>query len=102
MILGFLREETPDYSVCQKHDKVEEYFCIDCNQSVCASCVILGNHKEHKILTLNEIQKFAEQSLQKTEKLFKGVKVTQSLENLQEYAEKMKEKSALKSRHKMN
>lgn len=55
MIFGFLEDNPIKNKLCKKHNKIEEYFCIDDNESVCASCVIHGTHKEHNILTLNEI-----------------------------------------------
>lgn len=46
MIMGLIADSSSG-KICSKHDKVEEYFCINDNENVCASCVILGKHKDH-------------------------------------------------------
>lgn len=97
-----LEETGGENKLCLKHNKLEEYFCSDDNQTVCASCVILGVHKEHKIMTLKEMKKSAEEKLKKLSQLFKEIEITQSKKKMDKYLDQLREENFLLNRKKVN
>jgi hypothetical protein len=42
------RNEVDSKTNCQKHSRVFEIFCVDCDEEVCSDCVLFDDHKEHK------------------------------------------------------
>lgn len=41
---------------CFEHNKIKEFYCIDCEMEVCSICGLFGNHKNHKITTGGELK----------------------------------------------
>ena len=41
---------------CKKHDNFLEYFCMSCEEEICALCGLFGLHKDHKITTNKELK----------------------------------------------
>ena len=50
-----LNSNQPDdtQTKCSKHNKVSEYFCDTCQETICMSCTIL-DHKQHKFVSIEE------------------------------------------------
>eukprot|EP00826_Nyctotherus_ovalis_P008311 TRINITY_DN12146_c0_g5_i1.p1 TRINITY_DN12146_c0_g5~~TRINITY_DN12146_c0_g5_i1.p1 ORF type:complete len:529 (-),score=134.39 TRINITY_DN12146_c0_g5_i1:84-1670(-) len=43
--------------MCAEHGEVKKYVCQKCNKSVCSSCLLIGTHKGHESVLLEEGRK---------------------------------------------
>ena len=52
------RSETESASPnCKEHGRLIEYFCTEDNAAICSRCYIIGNHKNHSIISFEEKNK---------------------------------------------
>ena len=42
---------------CEEHGRLIEYYCTDDNTAICSRCYIIGNHKNHSIISFEEKNK---------------------------------------------
>ncbi|XP_067834960.1 E3 ubiquitin/ISG15 ligase TRIM25-like [Heptranchias perlo] len=50
---------------CVDHKKILEYYCEDDAECVCVSCVIIGKHKSHTLLSLDQAQAAIKEELER-------------------------------------
>ncbi|XP_067834721.1 E3 ubiquitin/ISG15 ligase TRIM25-like isoform X1 [Heptranchias perlo] len=50
---------------CVDHKKILEYYCEDDAECVCVSCVIIGKHKSHTLLSLDQAQAVIQEELER-------------------------------------
>lgn len=43
-----------NWKLCKTHKRQYEALCKDCSVMICPSCVIIGEHKKHNIIPLND------------------------------------------------
>ncbi|XP_067834719.1 E3 ubiquitin/ISG15 ligase TRIM25-like [Heptranchias perlo] len=58
---------------CVDHKKVLEYYCEDDAEYVCVSCTIIGKHKSHTLLSLDEAQAAIKEELEREIESLRGV-----------------------------
>ena len=48
---NFVQEE-----MCEEHEQVIQYFCINCFKSICSDCAVMTQeHKNHKLEKLSKL-----------------------------------------------
>ncbi|XP_067834046.1 E3 ubiquitin/ISG15 ligase TRIM25-like [Heptranchias perlo] len=58
---------------CVDHKKVLEYYCKDDAECVCVSCTIIGKHKSHTLLSLDQAQAAIKEELEREIESLRGV-----------------------------
>ncbi|XP_067834732.1 E3 ubiquitin/ISG15 ligase TRIM25-like [Heptranchias perlo] len=58
---------------CVDHKKVLEYYCKDDADCVCVSCTIIGKHKSHTLLSLDQAQAAIKEELEREIERLRGV-----------------------------
>ncbi|GFS16808.1 RING finger protein 17 [Elysia marginata] len=71
---------------CEEHGRLIEYFCTDDHAAICSRCYIIGNHKNHSIISFEE----------KNKELITDIEIeTESAQRVIRQLEKSDEKLAL-------
>ncbi|XP_053545214.1 E3 ubiquitin-protein ligase TRIM62-like [Bombina bombina] len=52
-----------DYMKCSIHKEVLKYYCSEDNVSICTSCCLLGEHKNHKVELINDAFKSTQEKV---------------------------------------
>ncbi|XP_072262330.1 E3 ubiquitin-protein ligase TRIM11-like [Pyxicephalus adspersus] len=88
-------QEEPS-ALCPIHKKILEYYCSDDNMCVCVSWCLIGEHKSHKMESLEEASEKKKNKMRNVLKqlLTKKEKTEESVQNLHECRRKMEEKAA--------
>ncbi|XP_067837598.1 E3 ubiquitin/ISG15 ligase TRIM25-like [Heptranchias perlo] len=58
---------------CVDHKKVLEFYCKDDAECVCVSCIIIGKHKSHTLLSLDQAQAVIKEELEREIESLRGV-----------------------------
>ncbi|XP_067834036.1 E3 ubiquitin/ISG15 ligase TRIM25-like [Heptranchias perlo] len=58
---------------CVDHKKVLEFYCKDDAECVCVSCIIIGKHKSHTLLSLDQAQAAIKEELEREIGSLRGV-----------------------------
>ncbi|XP_067834035.1 tripartite motif-containing protein 29-like [Heptranchias perlo] len=58
---------------CVHHKKILEYYCEDDAECVCVSCTIIGKHKSHTLLSLDQAQAAIKEELEREIERLRGV-----------------------------
>ncbi|XP_067898998.1 E3 ubiquitin/ISG15 ligase TRIM25-like [Heterodontus francisci] len=58
---------------CTDHKKLLEFYCKDDAESVCVSCTIIGKHKSHTLLSLDQAQAVIKEELEREIEKLRGV-----------------------------
>ncbi|XP_067834050.1 E3 ubiquitin/ISG15 ligase TRIM25-like [Heptranchias perlo] len=58
---------------CVDHKKVLEFYCEDDTECVCVSCTIIGKHKSHTLLSLDQAQAAIKEELEREIGSLRGV-----------------------------
>ncbi|XP_067834718.1 E3 ubiquitin/ISG15 ligase TRIM25-like [Heptranchias perlo] len=58
---------------CVDHKKVLEFYCKDDAECVCVSCIIIGKHKSHTLLSLDQAQAAIKEELEREIESLRGV-----------------------------
>ncbi|XP_067834040.1 E3 ubiquitin/ISG15 ligase TRIM25-like [Heptranchias perlo] len=58
---------------CVDHKKVLEFYCKDDAECVCVSCTIIGKHKSHTLLSLDQAQAAIKEELEREIERLRGV-----------------------------
>jgi len=43
-------------NICNKHKRVKDICCIECNISICSKCALFDIHKNHTVREIEEVQ----------------------------------------------
>ncbi|XP_078406624.1 E3 ubiquitin/ISG15 ligase TRIM25-like isoform X2 [Cetorhinus maximus] len=71
---------------CNDHKKILEFYCNDDAECVCVSCTIIGKHKSHTLLSLDEAQAAIKGELEREIEKLQGVQ--QNCSNKQQELER--------------
>ncbi|XP_040211109.1 E3 ubiquitin/ISG15 ligase TRIM25-like [Rana temporaria] len=81
---------------CSIHRELLKYYCTEDSACICVSCSLAGEHRGHKVETLDEASENKKQKLRNVlQKLIANrMEIEQRVRSLQEHKEKVQEKSA--------
>ncbi|XP_077349574.1 E3 ubiquitin-protein ligase TRIM39-like [Lithobates pipiens] len=81
---------------CSIHKKILEYYCTEDSACICVSCSLVGEHRGHKVETLDEASEKKKQELRNVlQKLMTEREETEKrVQSLQDRRRKVQEKSA--------
>ncbi|XP_067899171.1 E3 ubiquitin/ISG15 ligase TRIM25-like [Heterodontus francisci] len=70
-----LIEPVADITVrqCVDHKKMLEFYCKDDAECVCVSCTVIGKHKSHTLLSLDQAQAVIKEELEREVEKLRGV-----------------------------
>jgi len=71
VLLKLLKAPLPEK--CSEHKKDLEFFCFQDNQKVCSKCALFGDHKEHDIKPLEDLNEEIEKRILELNALKQGI-----------------------------
>ncbi|XP_040203040.1 E3 ubiquitin/ISG15 ligase TRIM25-like [Rana temporaria] len=81
---------------CSVHKKILEYYCTEDDTCICVSCSMIGEHKGHKMESLDEASEKKKETLRNVlqELLTKREEMEERVQSLQEHRRKVEEEAA--------